>query len=374
MKTLVAALLVLLVLPLAITAQVVPSQVEVNKLVDRWLSGVPDTFERDELILSLHRVNRAALQKPLKTAIGDAGKRAAALELAVLLRVGGLFDSAKKFVDGDLEELVTRLALAALDKGAAAWALDRWKQSGIASASWKFADQAFLAYPVPFDIFRQFRDYMTAKDSDEHKREPAAMILAFQLGVEMPEKPADLLAQWDKLKSAYDADARNFAVTGFDLLRWPSMGVSGNARRVGTNVRMNANAQLTYEIPPYWHNQNFTLNLQVRWISGDGLKLSLMTDQLGQYIKLEKGDWLCPSFKDGKPYDYPIKAKTGEWTKVSIKIVYDGAKSERKSKAFVGDKEFHYGELPLNGNFTYFTLFSGESSVVVGAVELIAGK
>lgn len=53
---------------------------------------------------------------------------------------------------------------------------------------------------------------------------------------------------------------------------------------------------------------------------------------------------------------------------------YDGAKSERKAKAFVGDKEFHYGELPLNGNFTYFTMVSGESSFVVGAVELIVGK
>ncbi|MCC6575030.1 MAG: hypothetical protein IT462_14735 [Planctomycetes bacterium] len=361
-------LLVAAALPVRTDAQVRPAQFEVNKWIDRFLTDEPDQFERDELLKKLSRAGRDMIGKNLKAAITTDGKRPFALQLAAKLRVGGLFDTAKKFADGDDDEFVAKLALSTLDKGAANWAVDRWKTKEVGSPSWSFIDDAFKACPVPIDTIKQFKEFAASKSSPENKLMAAIEIMAWQLGVKVPEVPADLIPQWDKLKAAWEADSKVFPVTGIDMFTFPDLGISGT--RVLNNYRMSGSDCLTFEMPDEWDAASFTINMQIRWTSGSGFKFAFMSEKTGNYLYINaKGEWSLPTAKG----DLVQKAKANDWTKVTLKVVAD-SKESRSVKITIDEKEFHFGNLPCEGPLTYLTINAFETKFTLAAMEWLVTK
>ncbi|MCC6574178.1 MAG: hypothetical protein IT462_10345 [Planctomycetes bacterium] len=362
MRTIALALAVLIAFPLFVAGQAAAK--DANRWVEIYVDPATSAADRKELDRKLKDLDRGLLQKPLKTAIFDEKKRPLALTLAIKLKVAGLFDTARKFIDTADEEAIVRLALATQDKGAAQWAFDRWKSLDSASGSFGYVDGGFKSNTVPVDIFTQFKSYIAAKDSNEAKRACAAKILCFQLGVDDVYETGDYVQKWPKLLADYQLDAKLFRISGSNLLAHQDLKIEGKVNKVGENLRMAAESWLQLKGQDEWNTGSFTLTLRVRAISGEGAIAIFQTEKGGVSPKIIDGHWQFDDLDDTA-----LRVKYGEWMTIKWEINnQDPEKMKRQVKLFIDDNLI-LSNGGLNGPIKEFRVFAGDGPIVIGGAD-----
>ncbi|MCC6575310.1 MAG: hypothetical protein IT462_16160 [Planctomycetes bacterium] len=349
------------------------SQLEVNKFIDTYLDAETNDDKRAEVLVKIRIADQAMVQKKLKAlAATEEKRRTRLLELAVACRVTGVLDLVKKLVDTEHEPLVLQLAVAAPDKGAAAWAFARWKALEIETPAWAFAHDAFLSHSAPLDVLTSFKDFIADETNKEEKRVKAAEVLSTQFANSDVKDGAEWVRRWSELKSVHALDAQVFDIRGTDLIMALSPDRFGEIAKVGQNLRVGEKSALEFTIPAEWSKGNCTFTVKVRWVSGSEASIWLTTESkvaLASWVLKDNGNWTAKVSGDAKaPFK---KAKNQIWQTWTFEVTDEGGPENR-----------HYCDAKLDGEkvdrcastkgaITKLGISTEGARIVIGGVEFV---
>ncbi len=337
---------------------------DAGKLVDEYIELAGDG-QRAAAIVGELSGQGLLCQRSLKSALRKDSERPAALKLAIALRVPGLFDTAKRYIDGDDEQAVIELGLVSGDKGAGKELVELWAAAEPDSARCTWIRDGLLKHPVDLDAIQELKKLLAGEGA---RATDAGKALKVQLGAETDE-PAALLADWDKLVAAWRLDAQAFTLKGADLLAFPTCAVTGEATRVGPNYRLKGEGKITIDLPEEWNTGDFTVTLRVRAVEGELQRAGLHVGQGVWLVVHRTGEW---SVTAGSAARFTADYKLGEWVELKW-VVRDqsagAAKMVRMSDVFVGPKKL----VPAgrtNGEVQKVEIHAHGGSMVVGGCEI----
>ena len=354
-------LLILSILAVATHAEL--KERDVKKLVEEYVAVDTDAGRRGKITETLKAVDPILAQKSLKKAIKDDEERPHALELAVSLRVPGLFDTAEKYIDGPDEKQIVELGLLTGDKGADETLFKRWESGGLDSASFKYVHDAFKRLPVGLDVLKDLNGHL-----DGERRVEAAEVLQFQMGLETSD-PTVIASQWDELEKAHALNAKMFSLEGLDLLNSSRADVGGCVR-VGRNLRVEPGAEISIEPDKEWDQGDFTYTVRILVNSGTGASVFIGAGNRGWTVTHDGENWYL---KTGGAVEYSVPAKVGEWATISFEVKdtsKGNAKYQRQADIKVNGKTLLH-PAGVNGELMAFKIRAGEARAVAGGAELM---
>lgn len=341
---------------------------EVKKLVEEYVTPTTTEKRRNEIGDALNGLSPLLAQKSIKAAIPDDTKRPYAIDLALLLKVPGLFDSAKKYIDTEDEDKIVRLGLSTKDKNAAIFLVDRWSTSEVDSASFGYVNSALKTNAIPLEAIQKFRAVLKDKNSPEERRTAAVEIVAFQFGTSS-QTTESLTEQWDELEKTYKVDGKQFPISGVDLLTEKTTTFTGPAVQVGDNYRLSGTSKISIPADSKWENTDFTITMHLRVISGEDCSSILQVGPNYWQVKFKNGEWVVPI---GSAGEFSVKGSAGEWATVAYQITQTKDAQARKARTLritINDKEA-LASGQCGGDFKSFTIYANTASIVVGGVDL----
>ncbi len=335
---------------------------EARKLVGEYLQ--PDsTDERRSEILAELKSNPLLCQKALKSSLDKNEERARALQLATLLRVPGLYDSAKKYIDDDEHE-VTRYAFVSGDKGATVDMVKRWLAAQPQEARYTWILKELLRAPVELDAIEKLKEAL----KDGERQRDAGAALAFQFGADEAD-PQSLLSQWDKLLTTYKIDSKAFRITGESLLETPRL--SGKVKAIGHNLRLSPESQIVCkDFAEKWNKGDFTVSLRARVADGEGCRIIfyVTAGTNGWVLTYKGGEWIVPTTAG----DRVVKAAEGEWAELRFTVTDKSTEElrlHRYCKIEVDGKTLlESGN--LHGTLKYLWAESKGATLTIGALQI----
>ncbi|RIK59728.1 MAG: hypothetical protein DCC64_15490 [Planctomycetota bacterium] len=359
----------LLLIAATVCAQSKPAlgERDVKKLIEEYVvSGTTDQ-RRAEITMQLRTASPLLAQRTLKTALGEEAKRPYALDLALQLRVPGLFDTAKKAIDTVDEEKIVKLGFLTNDKGAVDFLFDRWGKSDASSASFGFVQSGFESNCVGLETIQKFKAVLTNAKAEQVWKDSAAKVIKFQLGLESDDQN-DMLKNWAQLEADYKRDAQAFSITGTNMFEVEGVQAGGNTRRVGPNYRIPAGGSLTVKTLEEWDSGSFTITVRVRINEGDGASVGLSSEQGVWRATFSNNEWVT---KSGDQTQAAVPGKVGLWATFVFTVKEDsegGRKLARTCNLTVDGKALiTYGT--LNGKLLALQIDAGKASIVAAGAE-----
>lgn len=343
-----------------------PSKRQVGELVQSYLAPRASQADRANAIARLKLANPALATNTLRSALRDDAIRARALELAIDIGSGGLWTTAKRYIDGPDEDIIVRYGLALSEPGADTDVSQRWLASDSSSTSYSIANAELRRWPIGISSIRKIRDSLDNSE-DVKKHDDAVDILSFQLGASL-RTAAQVRSQWERLIQEFEIDARAFRIEGDDLMREKLWEQTGSITRVGPNFRLGAGAWMELPAPSTWNDGELTVIVRVRPISGSGTSIGLGTEQGTWRVQYEDGKWVVRS---GREIEYFLSKKQPGWSTIKFAVRDDNQVNTRLSRRcdiYVDDERLMTnGE--LNGEFRHIQISTGDSSAVVGGIN-----
>jgi hypothetical protein len=340
-----------------------------KRLIEEYIDFNTGDTRRAVIITELKGASPMLGQKALKSLMADDIKRERALEIALAIRVPGLFDSAKKYIDGPDEQAIVSLGCIVPDKSAAEFLFDRWKALDVEGASFVCVDTAFKAHALPIECVSKFKAILADKDGLEARKSSAVAIVNIQFGIN-EDSPEALLRVWDSAEKSFRADAVSFRLTGADLLAEYQWDAADGAAKVGGNYRLPKGSSLKLaSLPDSWNVGSFTIQIRVRVDQGAGLLASVQCETGWWYVKFIDGEWLLET---GEKVKYTAPGKLGEWAVLKFVIKDNGAKNvrgERTCAIYVNDKWLTGWAGAFKGDFKGIRIDAGEARAVAGGAE-----
>lgn len=340
---------------------------DVTTLVTEYLTTDTAEKRQSEILSELKTAKAIFAQKTLTKFLTDESKRPQALKLAVELRVPGLCETVKKYIETVDSDQVIKYIFSLQDTKGLEFLYDYWRKSDTQSAAFININEGFKAYSVG-DV--RLLDKFYGEIEDETRGEMARNILYFQLDVTTKD-PAYLKNNWKKLRKEYAVFAKTFPTTGMDLLLLPEI-KSSNSRMVGKNYSLKESGELLISgLPDSIQTGNFILKANVYIGDGDGFQMWLC-DNRGQGWRptARKEEWFIETFQRGS-ITYPLKRN--DWNLLEWHVTDE---SQGNQKFQRGLKLLINGKLPnqplaCSGEFGYVAFKSGGGWSVIGGVELI---
>src|SRR5688572_26334460 len=215
MRTLTALIAIFLAATFAAGQPPALDEREAKKLCEEYVAAATTEARRTTIVARLKTGAPTLCQKALKPMISEEAKRQLALDVAIALRVPGLWSDAKKHLDSSDEDKVVKYGLTSGDKAVESDLFIRWKGAAADSASHGYLQTGFETFPVTLDTIKKFKDFAADKKSDEVRKEGAFKVLQFQFGTDADG--AGILANWSQLETAYKIDAKEFPIKNRDL-------------------------------------------------------------------------------------------------------------------------------------------------------------
>lgn len=341
---------------------------DVKTLVEEYVSANTKDERRQEILLTLAADNPLLAQRTLKTVIGDEETRPHALKLAALLRVPGLYTTAKKYIDTIDEELVLDLIISTQDSDGMKFLIDRWKKAELDSVSFGLLQGKFKKSRIR-DLDR-LQDLVEQMEKEE-RGDYAAEIVGFQLGLSNPSKE-DLTTAWTAYQKEYKTLGAPFRLQGQDLLIYAWKGNS--CQTLGYNFKVKAGGRFYIErLPDTVQSGDFTLKARIYIGDGDGAYVGFY-DANGLFKPTVKGSEWNLTTGDANVFALPLTRN--KWTEVEIKV-HDVSKGNEKMRRYVqfymdgkllANKETN---LAFNGEIGKWEFAAGEGDIVIGGFELI---
>lgn len=348
---------------------------EATSLVEEYLGENTPAGRRSEIIQRLKRADAGLAATPLKKAAGDEAKVGLAVEMALALRVGGLFKPAAKFMDGDYEDVITNYGLALGEKGAAEAVWERWKAKDPDGTSWSIANTALLKHPIPLSVIEDVKKFLASADDDDLQRRPAGNILRFQLGL---GGIADdkIIADWKAILSSYKLDSKAFSLSGQDLLQRTDWTKKGPVVRVANNLRLVGGTAITVPATDEWDLDSLTFVVRVRVVQACEVKIALHAEQGAWMPHWKDGEWLLEA---GDTKQWAAPGVLGEWTEVRFVVAKSAGwagkgaelRKARTCRVTVGDAVL-IDNGSLNGDWKDLEVWvEGDSGLcAIGGMEL----
>ncbi len=323
--------------------------------------------ERRDLVGRLRYGPPALLQRQLLPLIKDDQTRPLAMELATRLRVPGLAEAARKYLDTWEEASVLKLLIEVQDRTSMNILFDRWCRSPEGSAAFHFVQRAFTEVEIgDLETLSKFEALCAKPGTSASQKRAAEAILRFQMARPNADRDA-LRAAWKPFKAAFLRDAQAFpAGGGIDLLAVEGWSRE-NGRRVGGNYRLLPEGRMSLAcLPPVLQSGDFVLRLKVLADVGDGAAVALREWKLA----VEEGEWRVRSSLG--TFVAPLRA--GEWQEIAFSV-FDlsckgGVREKRKILVSVDRKPL--GERgSLDGVVEGLVIQAGKGALVVAGLEAI---
>ena len=293
---------------------------EIVDLVGQFTSDLTDAKGKDEAFIKLRRANPSVVKKLIVPLLSNEDKRGAALDLAIKLRLTGLFNETKKLIDGESGAKVIELFFTTYDTAAQNFLFERWKTVDVTSESFKLLDEGFRKYPVvDVSLLTKFHPYLSG--ANQNLKDSATGVLAAQLGA-VGSDSDELLANWNKLKATFAKESMSFPPTTID----PSL-VSRylvtEVRSVGKNHRigMTGSLAMMFDEPI---KDSFVIRMKIMPKGNAGKVIFKMRDfprdPTAEYgfweLAWGDGNWCVRSSRN----EYSLPVKVGEWEEIEFDV------------------------------------------------------
>lgn len=206
---------------------------QAKKLVKEYVGEKSTKPRRMEIAETLKRIEPDALRKTLSKHCKKEAERPKTLQLAIKLKVPGLFKNLKKHFDTLDQKAIVNWCLTLKDKDGVKFLLDKWNGLSLDSKEWKRIDEGFRSHrqdTVTLDAF-------FAKLGTTARKTAALEVLRWQL--DQPDIDAkQLRAKWGKLRREFELVHTEFAIEGHALLTMEGW-TGASVDQVGSNLRMN---------------------------------------------------------------------------------------------------------------------------------------
>lgn len=286
----------------------------------------------------------------LRDALQTEARRGAALELAVLLRCGGVFGAAKRYADGPCAACVAELAAVCGDEDAAAWLVARWRAADPGSDAFRHAEAALAGHVLSLATV----DAVGAALRDEARAASAVAILRPQMALDGAVTAETLAARWTGLRDAHATEGMSFDDKGAVTLL-PPRPRDGEAWRlhgavpVGPNLRVPAGRCLDLAaLPRAARDDDGALRLRVRAGDASGAAVSLLCEDGGQSLTV-RCDGKVWYLVEGPPRAgdrVEAPCTPGRWTEFVVRVrdpQIDGQPCVRDVRVWCGGVEMRPG-------------------------------
>jgi hypothetical protein len=351
------------------------SSKEAAALVSEYLDENCAAERRAAIVVELRKGTRPeVLFTQLKRASGKDETRALAVTLSTHLRLGGLFKTIKKEIDGPHESIILTYLFTTQDSGSMDFLFDRWKDNAIDSQPYSRVTDGFNMHYVPLDTMGKFRDYLKHKDAVEEKKPVARQILLQQMDKDPQDTTLDIEETWREYYVEHKTNSMRFSIAGTDVLKLPGWHFDGRIRKYGDNYKYFAPARmLLTRIPDTWQKQNFTFKVGVRVTGGEGGMIGWGTSGMEpdrSWGPTVIGEAWVLRFSGGVTKS--VKLQPGTWQTITFDFRYSNdSRVEYMRWVTVDiDGEVVAKELLFSGKFERLIVATGETcQLVVGGID-----
>jgi len=340
---------------------------EVTTLITEYLKADTSSTRQNEILSELKTAKPILAQRILKTALADENQRPGVLKLATELRVPGLCEIVKKYIDTEDGDQCIAYMFVTQDRSALNFLFDIWVKADTESAIFGLISIGFESFSgCNINLLDKFYNQI----NDETRGERAKDILCFQLGI-IGKDLSYLKSNWEKLRNEYIKFARTFSIAGQDLLLLPGLReTETGVRKVGPNYSIEKSGGLQINLSDSPQTGDFILKAMVYIGDGDDCKMEVYDTNGCFTIRIEKNEWVLAT--DAGLYGASLKRKDWnviEWNVSAEKKAKKGeAKLMRNVKLFINGENVVKDGLLINDKIDCLK-FYGEC--VVGGVELI---
>ncbi|MCC6465313.1 MAG: hypothetical protein IT463_08250 [Planctomycetes bacterium] len=351
------------------------SKKDVQALVKEYVAEGTEASRRGDIERTLSQADRTLLGPPLKDAAGASATVAQAIALGSILRVSGLFAAARKHATGDVEEAILEYGLMMAENDAAEHVWEQWKKLAPEAPSWVLADTLLRRHFVSLAMIRSIKTYVDDAKPEDPRRELAAEVLRFQLGLGAVSIEG-INESWAGLVAEYENDAKAFKCTGDDFFALGLAAATAGAQRTGANWRLVGGMNVTANIPQAWANDGtVTYVVRVRPVEGNGVVVMFKTEEGEWKAEMADNEWRMSTVDGVKT----APATQGAWQEfryaatTSEKAPAKDAKVKRLVRVTVDGKPL-VPQGNLKGKLLYVQVSAPAGSVArctVGGIERI---
>lgn len=338
---------------------------EVTTLITEYLKADTSATRQNEILSELKTAKPILAQRILKTALADENQRHGALKLATELRVPGLCEIVKKYIDTADGDQCIAYMFVTQDGSALNFLFNIWVKADTESTIFGLISIGFESFSG-CDI--NLLDKFYAQINDETRGERAKDILCFQLGI-VGKDLSYLKSNWGKLRNEYITFAKKFPIAGQDLLLLS--GLSGfGIRKVGPNYSIQKGGGLQIKnLPDSPQTGDFTLKAVVYIDNGNDFKMKVY-DTVGSYTLSIKGNELVLATSNSL---FGASLKRKDWNRIEWNVSAEKSKKgeaqlKRNAKLFINGENVVKDGLLLNDKIDCLEFYE---ECVVGGVELI---
>jgi len=282
---------------------------------------------RAEVLKALRGVSPATLSPSLGRMVRDEDQRARALELATVLRVGGLYGIVRREREGPDEEAILRYGLTLEERHADSDVYERWLSLEASDRSFAVVDDLLRTLPVPFSTIDQIRRWAVAHDSDNPKWSSAEMVLQFQLGV--PSTLGEITSDWRVVAAEYHRSAQVFPTRGTSMLG-TERHATGTIYRVGHNRRLAERAVMIWSLEDVGDGESMTISFRILVDSKTSPRIMIKASGGEWNAYLKDGEWYMHDENDTR---YALTAQFGQWSEFEITATPAGARHRADNAA-----------------------------------------
>lgn len=346
---------------------------EVNNLVREYVSSATENERQAEIVNILGKSKTILAQNAIRSSLGKESTRAQALDLAISLRIPGLFKYVRKYLSGDLDDRIIELVFVSKDNTGTIYLANLWTKVDEDSATYNLINDGFMNHFIgQTKVVDKFQKALSS--SSETRRVDAAAIIAFQLGLDETD-PGEIKTKWKSLRKEFLADAKYFAIRGTPLFKTQIWNLAGYMQ-VGNNIVLEPSGySILNPLPDHLQKGNFTLTARVRIKHGTGTVLSFGLDWNGNERawrpEYRDGEWIL---QEGTGVQFAVPVRVGDWAEIKF-VVTDlsnegapGRRQDRRLKILVNGKVLLSNGL-ANGILSHFGIEAGNSEVVISGVE-----
>ncbi len=341
---------------------------DIKKLVNSYFDEDTNQPKRIKIIESLKATDPKNLTKRVSKFCKDEEDRPKALQMAIALRIPGLFKSLKKHFDTLDRVGIIDWYLVVRDKDGLKVVLKKWDELSVESSEWETIDEAFRRHRQSSVTLNHFKE----KVSDVARGSPALNILRWQL--EKPELDEDtVISKWPALKAEFDLVYKAFKIEHYDMITMKGWWGEKTAQ-AGPNLRV--------QKAGWWY-----LNEWPKKINASGLELTIRAchvDGHNGYIGLyqEDDNGLQTGFSvEFKPTGFSYCDPTGKELKSALykKNTWQVLKWKvwKEKAAYMCSIEVDGKMLLAKGEFqkapTQISLRSTDVEFLVGGIDMRIG-